>query len=130
MRLPVVVSLCLVAAAGCVNPAMAQTTTGTTAPAPATVAPSLILICGPASANATPSQVCPNDANGNPQVPTVQQGYVLSSADYSELQAAEAPFDYTFAGACFVVGITLVVGTYFGALPLGVMVRMIGLSRW
>ncbi len=71
--------------------ASAQTVT---TPAPGTVAPSIVLVCGPAPSGSPASTYCPNDANGNPQVPTVQQGYILSSTDYASLEAAIAPFDY------------------------------------
>ena len=105
--------------------ASAQTTT----PAPGTAAPSLVLVCGPAAQNAPASTTCPDDANGNPQVPVVLQGYVLSSADYSALQAAIAPFDGAFAASCFAMGLGAVLAAYFLALPVGILVRMIGLAR-
>ena len=101
----------------------------TSSPAPGTVAPSLLLVCGPAGQDAPSSTVCPNDANGNPQVPVVQQGYVLSSSDYSELQAAVAPFDQGFAASCFGMGLGAVLAAYFLALPAGILLRMIGLAR-
>ena len=100
-----------------------------TTPAPGTVAPSIVLVCGPAPSGSPASTYCPNDANGNPQVPTVQQGYILSSTDYASLEAAIAPFDYTLAGSMFGMGAGLVVSSYFLAYPLGVLARMLRSAR-
>jgi hypothetical protein len=106
--------------------AFAQTTP---TPAPGTVAPSLVLVCALAPTGAPASAYCPNDANGNPQIPTVLQGYILSSTDYASLEAAIAPFDYTLAGSLFGMGAGLVVSSYFLAYPLGVLARMLRSAR-
>lgn len=105
--------------------AHAQSTT----PAPGQAAPSVVLVCGPATASSPGTNLCPDDVNGNPQAPSTVQGYVLSSADYSALEAASAPFDATFAAACFVYGIGAVFAAYFLALPAGILVRLVQASR-
>ena len=105
--------------------AQAQTTTPSAPADPGTATVQLVLVCGPAAADAPPSTVCPNDANGNPQTPTVSQGYIMTSADYSALQAAIAPFDYTFAGSCFGIGMGMVLCAYVFAAPVGVLARML-----
>ena len=107
-------------------PALAQDSSSGTQTATGTATAQLILVCGPAASGASASTACPADMNGNPQTPVVLQGYVMTSADYSALQAAIAPFDYTFAGSCFGAGVGLILTSYFLALPLGTMARMLG----
>ncbi|MGK5077386.1 hypothetical protein [Janthinobacterium sp. HLX7-2] len=84
-----------------------------------------IIVCSVKDQQIGPSIAPCADVSGVFQQPVMMQAYVLDSGSQTLVDSVVAPFDYTVAGAIWMMVFTFVVGLYVATSQVGLLLNLI-----